>query len=585
MHIQLDNARQHLVIEHDDGPLEFGRGPRDEFDRCVVEDLAVSRDQMRLQELPGERIRIDNLSQRVPIQVRDRGEVAVGTNRELPLPLHLLIGGTSIEVTTGGPVDEGGGETNVLATIAAPVSGQEATELRKLLSGDAPDSETLTQWFETVVRVQQAAANSAEFYEHTAAAVVQLVGLDEGLVLLRSGGSWEIVARHGADDADEEPVSQRILDDVLLKRRTFYRGLEDLSPTASLANVSAAVASPITGPDGENVVGVVYGRRGIVSSAASPIRPLEAQLVQVLASAVGAGLSRLAKEAEATRWRVQLESFFTSRLVEELDRNPNLLDGDERDVTVLFADLRGFTECTARLGAAEACRLVGDVMDHLSTIVQRHHGVIVDYYGDGLMAMWNAPIVQRDHATRAVRAALDIQSELPEFGQPWGERLGEPLGVGVGVNSGNAVVGNVGSRQKFKYGALGLTVNLAQRIESVTKLVGIPVLCSNATLSNVSSTERSIRVGRCRLSGALEPVELFALPTAADEEFDDSTRDAYQEALTLFEGKAWDAAVERVAASQPLAETSLGRLLVDRSRRLATQNEPNPEPILDLRTK
>ncbi len=588
LRIQVENVRQSLVVQHAEGPLEFGRGPRLEVERCVVEDLAVSRDQMRVQALPDARIRIDNLSQRVAIAVRDRGEVPAGHTRELRLPVQLAIGATTIEISSTATARTSSfrsdhGDSDVLATIS-PVTLAEAGELRRLLGGDAPDVETLTRWFETVVQVQQAAATSAEFYEQTAAAVVELVGLDEGLVLVRSESDWEVAAHAGTGD-DEEPYSRRIIDYVVERKQTFFRELDELSPTASLANVSAAVASPIVGPDGDTIVGVVYGRRGIGAVTGSPIRPLEAQLVQVLASAVGAGLSRLEKAAEASRWRVQLESFFTPRLVEELDRNPNLLDGDERDVTVLFADLRGFTDCTARLGAAAACRLVGDVMDNLSNIVQRHDGVIVDYYGDGLMAMWNAPIEQADHAARALTAALEMQAELPGFGVEWNRQTGRPLGVGVGVNTGHAVVGNVGSRHKFKYGALGLTVNLAQRIESATKLLGSSVLCSGTTHSAAGLDVPGLHVGRCRLSGALDPVDLVALRSDGGLEPFDEIAAAYSAALDCFERGRWQQSVERVAAAGPLAVSPLGQRLAHCCRALDAENATAEEAVIDLRTK
>src|SRR5690606_34922826 len=121
------------------------------------------------------------------------------------------------------------------------------------------------------------------------------------------------------------------------------------------------------------------------------------------------------------------------------------------------------------------------IMDRLTDHVLAHDGVVVDYYGDGMLAMWNAPVDQSDHAERACRAALAIVGELPAIEAKWEGTVPGPIAVGIGINSGEALVGNTGSSRKFKYGPLGLTVNAAQRLEASTKLLGVPVVISGAT--------------------------------------------------------------------------------------------------------
>src|SRR5262249_53518498 len=155
-------------------------------------------------------------------------------------------------------------------------------------------------------------------------------------------------------------------------------------------------------------------------------------------------------------------------LARELERNPDLLEGRDQEVTILVSDLRGYTSISQRLGAATTCRLVRDMMERLSGKIAEHHGVIVDYAGDGILAMWNAPVAQPDHAARACRAALAMQAELPALNAAWQPVVGSPLVLGVGVNSGMAQVGNTGSSRKFKYGPHGHTVNLASRVQDAT---------------------------------------------------------------------------------------------------------------------
>ncbi|MCA1481109.1 hypothetical protein I6F37_39950, partial [Bradyrhizobium sp. NBAIM08] len=147
--------------------------------------------------------------------------------------------------------------------------------------------------------------------------------------------------------------------------------------------------SPVFGA-ADGIVGVVYGSRGIQPGAKRPgILPMEARLVQLLAGAVSAGLARMEKEAEAARNRARFEQFASPVVAAELERNPELLAGNEREITVPFSDLRGFSRISEQLGARDTFQLVADVMDTLTEQVLKHGGIIIDYYGDGLAAMWN----------------------------------------------------------------------------------------------------------------------------------------------------------------------------------------------------
>src|SRR5262249_19139262 len=156
--------------------------------------------------------------------------------------------------------------------------------------------------------------------------------------------------------------------------------------------------------------------------------------------------------------QIQFEQFFTPELARHLYSEPNLLEGRDANVTLLFCDVRGFSRASEKLGPAGTVRWIGDLMSELSECVLDDEGVLVDYSGDELMAMWGAPRDQPDQAVRAVRAGLAILAALPRLSERWRDVLGGPVSVGVGINSGVARVGNTGSRFKFKYGPLGNAV-------------------------------------------------------------------------------------------------------------------------------
>jgi adenylate cyclase len=506
-------------LEHAAGMLEFGRGPKREAERCVIKDEFVSRDHLQVEELPGGRVRINNLSQRQEVKLRGRDSIVIGASRDEELPVRLLIGKTVIDLQApAAPADDADAtrdteqfDKEAYLTIAQPLR----TEGRKrgaLLSalGDAPTPEKIAHWLETVIALPRSAAGSKEFYDQTARTVVEMVGLELGMVLLRrqdKPDTWEIAGYHAAHSRVNSRYSRTLLKHVVAERRTFYQDLDSIKIQAhSLMNVEAVVVSPIFGLSDE-VVGVLYGSRSTGGMGRGKIRPLEAQVVQLLAAAVGDNLARTL----ATKTRVQFEQFFSSQLVRELERDPKLLEGRSQEVTILVSDLRGFTKLSERLGAETTCRVVRDIMEHLSDRIMSHGGVIVDYAGDGILAMWNAPVPQEDHVARACRAALAMLGELPGLNTQWTATVGTPLALGIGVNTGMAQVGNTGSSRKLKYGPHGLTVNLASRVQDATKRVGAPLLISPAVKERLPTSFQTRPVGAVTLAGISEPVMLHEL--------------------------------------------------------------------------
>jgi adenylate cyclase len=577
------NQREYQEFEHASGPIEFGRGAqRDNVARCVIQDLYVSKDHIRILELESGRIRIENLSQRNSIRLSDNSLIVTGGTREADVPIHLTVGETTLEIEKPRP-DSG---ERLLQTIASPYSYKETGAQQSLLElGRTPAPETLTHWFETVIAVQRAAAGSPEFYNQTAQAVVSLVGLDRGLVLLRRDGVWKVQARSPEEGGRGREFSRTILQRVEKERRTFYQTVASAPSTSeSLQGIEAVVAAPIFDPQ-DQIVGVVYGcRTHFGMHGALGIGPLEAQVMQLLASAVGVGLARVEQEAKAARLRVQFEQFFPGDLARELEQNPHLLDGQEREVTVLFSDIRGFTRLAERLGPTDSCRLAADVMERLTTAVHNHKGVVVHYAGDGLMAMWNAPKDQPNHPVLACRAALAMIAELPKLDESWHQRLGGPVRLGIGLNTGMALCGNTGSKQKFHYGALGHTVNLASRVEGATKQLGIPLLITGSTRAQIGDSFATRRLCQARLVGIDGATELYELHAEEASPEWLAWRTTYEKALSLYEASSL---AEACATWLPLVlptQERDGPTLTLLARATAALKEP-PEhfnPVVEL---
>jgi adenylate cyclase len=435
--------------------------------------------------------------------------------------------------------------------------------------------------------VLQSAAGSSDFFPRAAQAIVDIVGLDSGHVLVWERGLWTTQAQATAPtvaaEADWKPSSQ-VLHRVRQEKRTFWEaGGHAALDAPSLVGIKVVVAAPILNPQGE-VIGALYGDRRQGSLIAGPpqISKLEAMLVELLASGVAAGLARLEQERAVLAARLQFEQFFTPELASQLAAEPDLLQGRDAEVTLLFCDIRSFSRHSAKLGPSGTVDLISDVMSTLSECVLEHRGVLVDYIGDELMAMWGAPKPQPDHAQLACRSALDMLNRLPELNGRWQEVLKEPMDVGVGINTGVARVGNTGSRHKFKYGPLGNTVNLASRLQGATKYLRARLLVSGATHAQLDASFSARRLGKVRVINIAEPVDLYELAAPGQPDWP-ALQEGHEQALDAFETAEFHQ-VAKIIGKLLLDHPGDGPSLVLLSRALAAIIEPPDsfDPVWEL---
>ena len=466
-------------------PAVLGSNPQVPGAAChgVAGDPFVSRQQLRVEELRNGRIRVENLDLKVAMTLHDGAVVAPGGSLEVGLPMRVSVGETRIDidaVDNFNPV-----EAPTLVTLQLDRSLFATATLAEL--GPTPSPERLAHWFERVIGVLRHAASSTDlFHRETARAVVELVGLDVGLILARKGTEWDVVAAYPEPEgpAANASFSRAVLEEVERTGATVYDPGMVSRPTASLQHLGAVVAAPWVDPRDGSVVGVVYGARMRPTGGGQvAVSPLEAQVVQVLAAADAAGRARQI-------WQERFAQFTAPELARTLDQDPAALDVGTRQVTILSADLRGSARLAGRLGK-RYFDLSRNIMEQLTGRIAEHGGMVVDYAGDGILAMWNAPVLLPDHAEKACLAALAMHAEMSGLNRRWAETLGAPLELGIGIHSGTAMIGNAGSRWKAKYGPIGDPVNLSSRIEGVTKHLGVPVIISEATQQAVRGGSRS----------------------------------------------------------------------------------------------
>lgn len=189
------------------------------------------------------------------------------------------------------------------------------------------------------------------------------------------------------------------------------------------------------------------------------------------------------EQAEQRTMRGVMARYLSPSVSQWVLKEPDRLNlgGETREMTVLFCDLRGFTTLAHAMDPQALVSLLNEFMTAMTQVIFRHDGVLDKYIGDAIMAFWNAPMKQPDHARRACAAALDMIDKLRELHADW-ERRGVPkLELGIGINTGPMVVGNMGSRERLAYTVLGDTVNVASRLEGLSKDYGIRVVVGEAT--------------------------------------------------------------------------------------------------------
>ena len=186
--------------------------------------------------------------------------------------------------------------------------------------------------------------------------------------------------------------------------------------------------------------------------------------------------------------------------------------GEERDISVLFVDIRAFTTFSEASDPARVVELLNDYFTVAGRAVEAHGGIVNKFTGDGLMALFGAPAAHDDHARRAVAAALDTLDGLDELAR-WGPNRPR---VGIGVHSGRAVVGTVGTDTRAEYTAIGDAVNLAARIEQLTKQFGADLLVSGATAAQLGDEVALDRVDEVAVRGRREPIEVFRVARSAN---------------------------------------------------------------------
>jgi len=205
--------------------------------------------------------------------------------------------------------------------------------------------------------------------------------------------------------------------------------------------------------------------------------------------------------------------YMTKQVADEILKNPAMAfpGGHKQDVTILFSDIREFTAFSERHPPEEVVSRLNEYITAMVDVITKYEGVVDKFIGDAIMAVWGSPVKREDDALRAVRTAIEMQQKLNALNDKWKTRGDETFGVGIGINSGEVIAGNIGDLRKMEYTVIGDNVNLASRIEGLTRNYNCPIIISDSTYERVKDFVIVKKLEAASVRGKVHAVQIYEL--------------------------------------------------------------------------
>jgi adenylate cyclase len=352
-----------------------------------------------------------------------------------------------------------------------------------------------------------------------------------------------------------------VIDDILRGRMLWQPAwvpLVEAGVIVLLGLLLGLALTPVRGLAGTAIAAVVaagylwvtqhlFVTRGLLLGA---IYPLTGILFIYLGAVV---FEAMTEGREKRKIRHAFRHYLNPEVTELVASDPKhlKLGGERREVTIFFSDIRGFTSVSEGLAPEALAELLNEYLGAMTDVIFKHEGLLDKYIGDAVMAFWGAPVHAPDHAARCVRAALDMQTALAHLHERWRVEGLPLLEIGMGIHTGDAVVGNFGSAQRFNYTVMGDAVNLASRLEGQTKTYATRMLVSESTRTQLGDEFVCREVDWLRVKGRKQPVAVYeVLGRRMDDRAGRVARlgSGFDAALAAYRAQDWDAALERLAA-------------------------------------
>ncbi|MEK6874495.1 MAG: adenylate/guanylate cyclase domain-containing protein [Nanoarchaeota archaeon] len=279
--------------------------------------------------------------------------------------------------------------------------------------------------------------------------------------------------------------------------------------------------------------------------------------------------------------------YVSPAIINELLKHPEKLrlGGEKRTITIFFSDIRGFTSISEKLSPTALVDLLNEYLTAMTDIIMKHDGVVDKYMGDAIMAFWGAPLNQPNHAKSACTSALEMMEKLEELQNKWNKEGIPLLHIGIGLNTGPAVVGNMGSDKRFDYTCMGDTINLGSRLEGLNKEYGTSIIISESTrdalLLSMQGDQENIfilrELDRVQVKGRAEPLTIYEL-VKRKSEIDKKRQQAFlcfASGLALYREKKFEKAIVIFEKTNKICTDKTAKIYIDRCKYL--QEHPPEE--------
>jgi len=355
---------------------------------------------------------------------------------------------------------------------------------------------------------------------------------------------------------------------------------------ASLGALAALLLTPMRMAAAYGLVAIGWAASATLAFASAVALPLFEPLAAALIALVAtAGYRLIVADRDKLVLRKNFELYLSPALIKKMlsSNSPPALGGEVREITTLFFDLVGYSSISERMGPAELVALINRYLSVMTDIIEDHGGFVDKYVGDAIVAIFGAPVAAPDHAADAVHAALACGLALKELNQSMSLPDGVSLAHRAGLNSGQALVGNIGSKRRFNYTAIGDSVNIAARLESANRHFGTTILASQATVECAGDAFAWREIDTIRVKGRLQTVRVFEPIALSGQESAEQRACALAYAEGLAQWRARDfaaaaAAFSRCADRDPPSASFLARVEKLRLRPPADSWEPIHDP-------
>jgi len=296
-------------------------------------------------------------------------------------------------------------------------------------------------------------------------------------------------------------------------------------------------------------------------------------------------------EAQRGEIRAAFSRYLAPAVIEEIIADPDRLElgGEVRELTLMFCDVRNFTSISEHLSAYELTHFLNELLTPLSEIILAHRGTIDKYMGDAIMAFWNAPLDDPHHADHACQSALEMTARMEALNQHWeqqaeaAERAFRRVNIGIGINTGECCVGNLGSTLRFDYSAVGDEVNVTSRLEGLTKIYGVTAILGERTLTKTGKRFAALELDLVAVKGRTRPSRIYTLlgllghPSSVLERLQTKHR-AF---LNAYRGQQWSEAERLLVECEQVGVARLSTYYARFAARIAAFRSAPPPPGWD----